>query len=282
MRILTLLGLVAALIWAAPAAADEPAAEAEALMREYLRLWNAGDAEGVTTRIYRLDTPGPTSEPAGLERTFEQLRAQGYDHSELISLEACLLTETLALAEFRYTRLKTDGEPLGPRERATLYRLRKFDDGWRITELIGMDYSADLNCSSMGLSAGEAAIVEAFMAQYIERWNAHDAGAITARMYRLESENHPWRTEAGLQGEFDRLAADGYDYSEMESIRACMTGQDTADVELRFTRLRTDGTAIAPGKRASLYKARKFDDGWRITGMAAKSLDEPWICPAAN
>jgi hypothetical protein len=50
----------------------------------------------------------------------------------------------------RFTRWKTDGTPLGPKERVSLYLLKKFPEGWRITQLIGgMDYSADLSCKSV-------------------------------------------------------------------------------------------------------------------------------------
>ena len=51
--------------------------------------------------------------------------------------------------------------------------------------------------------ADDRADMERFMADYLERWNAHDASAITTRFYRLEG-NHPWSTEAGMRAEFDR------------------------------------------------------------------------------
>lgn len=138
---------LAVAMMAAPALADDRAAEVTAKMHEYLTLWNAHDAQGVITNVYRMDA-SPVGDVAGLQRNFDQLKSQGYDHSEEISLETCLLTDTTALAEFRFTRFKTDGTPLGPRQRATLYMLRKFDDGWRITQLLGMDYGANLNCTS--------------------------------------------------------------------------------------------------------------------------------------
>ena len=138
---------LAAALMAAPALADERAADVTAKMHEYLSLWNAHDAKGVIENVYRLDS-SPVGNVEGLQRNFDQLKSQGYDHSEEISLETCLLTDTSALAEFRFTRFKTDGTPLGPRQRVSLYILRKFDDGWRIVQLMGMDYGANLNCTS--------------------------------------------------------------------------------------------------------------------------------------
>ena len=53
-----------------------------------------------------------------------------------------------ALVEFRFSRLKADGTPLPPKDRATLYFVRKFPDGWRITQLIGIDATANVSCTS--------------------------------------------------------------------------------------------------------------------------------------
>lgn len=133
---------------AAPALADTAGREVEAFMGEYLRLWNAHDAAAITQRIYRFEGPNPMGQQQGLEAEFARLKSQGYDRSEMHSVEACLITKDQALAEFRYSRLKADGTPLPPKDRATLYMLRKFPDGWRITRLIGMDASADLTCKS--------------------------------------------------------------------------------------------------------------------------------------
>jgi len=52
------------------------------------------------------------------------------------------------MVQLRFTRLKTDGAPLGPKDRATLYLVRKFPEGWRITDLIGMSPTARLTCTS--------------------------------------------------------------------------------------------------------------------------------------
>jgi hypothetical protein len=116
--------------------------------------------------------------------------------------------------------------------------------------------------------ADDKADVEAFMRDYLVLWNAHDAATITARVYRLEGDN-PWSTTAGLQAEFDTLKAQGFDHSDTHSITACILPGDRADVDLRYSRLKTDGTAMPPADRASLYRVRKFADGWRVIGFSA-------------
>jgi hypothetical protein len=134
---------------ALPAFADERGLEVEAFMAEYLRLWNAHDARAITDHVYRFDRPNPMGDLAGLEAEFARLKAQGYDHSTKTSIEACLIGQDRALAEFRFSRLKADGAPLPPKDRATLYFLRRFPDGWRITQMVGFDARAKITCSSV-------------------------------------------------------------------------------------------------------------------------------------
>ena len=128
--------------------------------------------------------------------------------------------------------------------------------------------------------ADDRADMERFMADYLERWNAHDASAITTRFYRLEG-NHPWSTEAGMRAEFDRLKSQGYTVSDIHGIVGCSLGPDTGQVELRFTRLTSDGGFMPPRDRTSLYKLRKFEDGWRVTGMSALPAGAHMECPSS-
>jgi hypothetical protein len=143
------LALTLAAALPAPALADARGKEIEAFMAEYIRLWNAGDAQTITDKVYRFEGPNAMGTKAGLEAQFQQLKAQGYDHSTTASIEGCLLSATQGLAELRYSRIKTDGTPMPPKDRITLYMLRKFPDGWRITQLIGMGAGSDLTCKSL-------------------------------------------------------------------------------------------------------------------------------------
>lgn len=119
--------------------------------------------------------------------------------------------------------------------------------------------------------------MEYFMSEYLRAWNAHDAATIVKEFYRLDP-SHRWSTVEGLQAEFDRLKAEGYDRSEIHGITGCVIDAETGQVELRFTRLKTDGTAMPPGPRVSVYQVRRFDDGWRATGMAALPAGESMKC----
>jgi hypothetical protein len=119
--------------------------------------------------------------------------------------------------------------------------------------------------------------MEYFMSEYLRAWNAHDAKLIIKDFYRLDP-SHRWATVEGLQAEFDRLKAEGYDHSDIKSITGCVLTADTGQVELRFTRLKTDGSFMPPKDRVSVYQVRRFDDGWRATGMAALPEGESMKC----
>ena len=136
------------LVVTAPAHADEQGREVKAVMENYLRLWNAHDAAAITSQVYRFEAPNPMGDQAGLAAEFARLKAQGYDHSVSAGIEACVIGPDQAIVEFRFSRLKADGTPLPPKDRATLYLLRHFADGWRITRLIPLSATAKVSCKS--------------------------------------------------------------------------------------------------------------------------------------
>ena len=147
-RLIAACAALALTLAGAPAQADPRGREVEAFMRSYLTLWNAHDAKAIIERIYRMDGSNPMGTQAGLQAEFDRLKAQGYDHSDLISLNACMITPTQSVVEFRFSRLKTDGSALPPTERASLYFVRKFPDGWRINQLMGMNPTSHVTCTS--------------------------------------------------------------------------------------------------------------------------------------
>ena len=119
--------------------------------------------------------------------------------------------------------------------------------------------------------------MEYFMSEYLKAWNAHDAATIVKDYYRLPT-THRWSTVEGLQAEFDRLKGQGYDRSDIHGITGCVIDADNGQVELHFTRLKTDGSAMPPGPRTSIYKVHRFEDGWRTTGMTGLPEGERMKC----
>jgi len=148
MNILARFALLIGLLSAAPAYADGAASEIDAFMKEYDRLWNAGNMEAISSRIYRFDASDARATPDGLKRYFSALKDQGFDHTEYKSIETCLLAKDAALAVQRYTRFKADGSVMPPAGRQTIYMINRISGGWRITETFMADASATVTCTS--------------------------------------------------------------------------------------------------------------------------------------
>jgi hypothetical protein len=103
-------------------------------MWNYTKAWNLHDSATIARDFYRTG-PSVEEQTASLERGFENLRAQGYDHSDIFEVKACITGADTAWAGMKFSRLKADGEPLPPKIRASSYTLTKFADGWRITKV---------------------------------------------------------------------------------------------------------------------------------------------------
>jgi hypothetical protein len=147
-RVVVSLCCVFALCSVSAAMADERAADVEAFMEEYLRLWNAGDSATITAKMMRFDGPHPFATQAGLQAEFDRLKASGYSHSKNLGIKGCWISATQALVELRYSRVKVDGTVMPPAERSTLYVVRKTPDGLRISSLMPMNPSTKVTCSS--------------------------------------------------------------------------------------------------------------------------------------
>ncbi len=111
-------------------------------MWDYTAAWNEHDSTRVANEFW-----GMGATPEAMERQFEQLRAQGYDKSTIHEIKTCKTGPASAWAGMKFTRWKTDGEPLGERDRATGYDLEWVEErGWRIVSIGGRDAAEPLEC----------------------------------------------------------------------------------------------------------------------------------------
>lgn len=129
----------------APSPAPEVAVEQH--MWDYTRAWNRHDSATIARDFYRTG-PSVEEQTASLERGFVSLREQGYHHSDIHEVKACITGGNTAWAAMKFSRLKQNGEPLPPTIRASSYTLEKFADGWRITKVGagGVSAEAPLAC----------------------------------------------------------------------------------------------------------------------------------------
>ncbi|MDH5344849.1 MAG: nuclear transport factor 2 family protein, partial [Gammaproteobacteria bacterium] len=129
-----------------------------AKLHEYFAVFNALDWDTVANDIY--STPvhigggdshqvlaNPAAAVENLVRLHEQISAQGWNKSVIDDLQVCILSDTLALVDTRYSRITKDGEPIPPVVRTTLYVLQKIDNDWRIIAFYGHEPGARPNCA---------------------------------------------------------------------------------------------------------------------------------------
>jgi hypothetical protein len=142
--------ILIAMLFAASLAAADDASEAGAKLYEYFEVFNAKDKQQVANIIYSTpvhigggDGHRVLAEPAdaieNLTNLYEQIEAQGWKESVIDDLRICVLSETLALVDTRYSRMTHDGEPIPPAIRTTMYVLQKLDGDWRIVAFYGHD-----------------------------------------------------------------------------------------------------------------------------------------------
>ena len=119
-----------------------PVQEVEATMWGYTQAWNKHDAATIARDFYRLGR-SVEEQTAANQKTFADLVAQGYDKSIIHEVKGCMTGPDKAWAGMKFTRMKTDGKPLGPDMRASGYELTKLPEGWRITRMGAGGASAD-------------------------------------------------------------------------------------------------------------------------------------------
>jgi hypothetical protein len=143
-----LLGLV--LLLASSIVVADDADDAGAKLYEYFDVFNQKDKEKVANVIY--STPvhiggggahrvlaDPAAAVDNLTNLYAQIEVQGWKESVIEDLNVCVLSDTLALVDTRYSRMTHDGEPIPPDIRTTLYVLQKIEGDWRIVAFYGHD-----------------------------------------------------------------------------------------------------------------------------------------------
>lgn len=140
--------LTVSLLAIGPLALADDRSDAEAKLHEYFELFTAKDIDRIANYIY--STPvhigggdahrilgDPAAAAANLGNLYAQIEAQGWVESRISDLKTCVLTESLALVDTRYSRLRADGTAIEPAVRTTLYVVQKLDGEWRIVAFYG-------------------------------------------------------------------------------------------------------------------------------------------------
>ena len=139
-----------AVILLSGASVADDADDARNKVYEYFEVFNAKDIAGIVNSIY--STPVHVGGGSGhrviaddeaaaenLAELYEMLDAQGWEESVIENVKTCLLSDSLALIDTRYSRIDRDGNAIPPAIRTNLYVVQKIDGNWRIVSFYGHD-----------------------------------------------------------------------------------------------------------------------------------------------
>ncbi len=127
-------------------------AEIQQVTNRYLAAFNAGDLDALAG-CWHLPGWAATGKAshAVLDRAaaktlygdlFEKIRAEGFDHSELLSEEFELVNKGYAFWRITFTRWDKDGNFMPPEVHGAVYTLLLKDGRWGITTLVLLDPDA--------------------------------------------------------------------------------------------------------------------------------------------
>ncbi len=145
MKLRTFQTLIMACLFLTPAIGQSQQAEIRALFEEPNGYFSRGEAKKISERtvrapMWRGASPAALYETtADVEALFNRatstIRAEGYDHSEILGLEIQLVNLDTAIVDMAYRRFLKDGTVMGPQRREATYWVLRTDAGWRITAL---------------------------------------------------------------------------------------------------------------------------------------------------
>lgn len=257
-------------------------AEVKAHMKRYIDLFNREESQLIAEEIFLAPAvarrPGTTGhgvqESTGqlserFDLVFEEIRNGGWRRTKVHDFEIRIVGRDLAFADMTFSRISENGDIIGPPDRRTAsYVLLKWKSGWRIIFVRGQRMT---DGESEKHSREE---VEKHMAHYIELCNEDGFDDIAHEIYH---EPVLWRVDKKLQldataeairerfrSAWELFKMNGWKRIVLHEMDIRLTGSDMAFVEMQFTRLKTDGTVMHPGRKTWSYVLLKEEIGWRI------------------
>ena len=137
-------------------------------------------------------------------------------------------------------------------------------------------------------SADDTADAEAKIREYFDVFNEKNIERITGSVYAMpvhignSSGHRAYLTEDdaanSLATLYTQIEEQGWAKSVIQAIDACAIADGLVFAEVRYSRNRHDGQAIAPGLRTNIYVVQKLAPGWRITAFYSKDADKRMTC----
>jgi pimeloyl-ACP methyl ester carboxylesterase len=255
--------------------------EVQQHMDRYIELFNDGRAEAIGRQIYRAPVLMPRpSDPLHtiLESTvdvqkhfadtFTKIKGKGWKRSTVHDFTIRTAGTDIAFYQMTFSRLRADGEAIPPARRIANYVLVKNTLGWRII-------SVSSQPEPVGPATPQAVKeVEAHMERYVELCNKDAFEKIAHEIYHAPV---LWRvnervaldmTSNVIRDRFDSawkgFKLNGLKQMVLHNLDIRFAGPNMAFVDMHFTRVKADGTAMSPGRRTWSYVLLKREAGWRI------------------
>jgi hypothetical protein len=136
--------------------------------------------------------------------------------------------------------------------------------------------------------ADDAADAEAKIREYFDVFNAKDAQKIAQTVYSVplhianQTGHRAYITAAdavsSLQNLYEQIESQGWAKSVIQDVDVCIVTEGLAFAEVRYTRNKANGEAIAPGIRTNIYVVQELPPGWRIVAFYSKDVDRKLSC----
>lgn len=268
----------------------EAAREIREHMRQYVEIFNNEKADQIAKEIYL--APVLTSESAeqklyvdltekdvreDFESAFVSMKKNGWKRSKIHNIAVHAKGKDLAIIDMEFSRFKANGETIPPAPRTWSYVLAKTEADWRII-------SAHEQSAQAPPSLSEATNeVEVHMNHYLRLFNNSQADRIAEDIYlapiqmRKSGENNHTvaisteEIQSQFNTMFETIKSKGWVRSKSHGMNIRLGGQDLAFVDMRFSRLKSDGQPIPPAQRIASYVLVKQPNGWRIVSVLGQA-----------
>jgi hypothetical protein len=136
-----LLALTLAALTAAPAIAQTPDGEIDALIKRWVAGFNKGDTAALAKDVY------VAADEAKLNKQFADLRTDSFGKLDVYGLRTCTNETDKAKVQMDYARIYTFGGKMNDDE-GKQFELTKTPAGWRITSETDTSYGATPSCKA--------------------------------------------------------------------------------------------------------------------------------------
>ena len=265
--------------------------ELKAHMDRYVELFNHEQAAAIGKEIYSAPVllPQLGSEQHSVVRTtadvqkhwadtFTKIKVRGWSRSVVHDMHFRMAGPDMAFAGMTFSRLRANGEAIPPKRRTADYVLLKGASGWRLLSVSSQAEPAE--------PASPQAVkgVETHMKRYVALCNEEGFEDVAREIFHAPV---LWRVDRQVQvdmtGEAIRerfvsawkiVKKNGWRRSVVHDMGIRVPASDLAFVDVTFTRLKADGTAMPPGRRTWSHVLIKRDSGWRIVSALEHSASE--------